>query len=686
MASPPEIPGDVILIESSDDEEFVKGRKRSRRSVARSPASSSGSSQSSAPSAKRMRRSSSTGPASNDATGSEEGEIGESRSSHTQEQTQQLGSHGGEQQAPDRREGALPLAEGQPAHAEKAQEANQGPALGGAGGPRGAQQGNEASDAAGGLESGVFMAEHPPIWHHGPASFKLPSLPQTRAGTWSSRIEDWVQLLTEGNADHAASVTPSLAVTAWSFYLENFSGLKSGKKKNARQAAKDALKTGALVKQLGTAHQSGPEGLKVKGAAGAASSAKTSEAERSPSEADGMAGVTSAKGAADSMSAKAAEATRVGSHSNGTASRGETKQVSPPSADDMDTMRKYFPSIDDVNNFCLSCACNGHTSANCPGLRCRFCHEGHRDIHCPTRQRCKKCRQLGHASSACTWKPGMALGGDELICAFCAATDHFEKECRVAWRGYRIEDVVVVNKVASIPVSCAICGKGDHYFSDCSKRRYPANPIFSLAYHARCTDPNSKLLSIVAASEAAAKERASGAATSALSASTRGHDGPNTIIHYSESDDTTDSELLGAETRPRKSATVTSRMRLSSNIQMPAGPTRGNRSRGGSNQRGQFRGQAAHGAQTRPAGAAAAAQAPARGRGGFSMGMGTSGGGRRGYMRGGGGGGGGYHSVPPPPGVSDAYTRGEHSGGSTRGGRGGRGGRGRGQGRGRGSY
>ncbi|KAJ6443247.1 DNA replication checkpoint mediator [Purpureocillium lavendulum] len=478
MASPAEVPGDVIVIDSSDEEEFVKGRKRARPSVPQSP-DSSDSSLSSVPSSKRLRLSS---PVRGDSSGSEEGEIGESTSS------QRSAKHGTETPRRGEQQQDTPVA-GVPEEALPASAPPQHSAAQQAAAPQPA-----ASDPPD-LPSGVFMPEDAHFWILDSLSFRLPVLPKTRAGSWPSRLKDWVLVFVDHNVEHSASLTPAHVVAAYSYYLDNHSGLKLSKRKNAKQAAKQAEESGALTKQLDMARASSASRQKPE--------ASTDPVKTSSLPVNGATGVAEA------------HPPQLMPLPNGADADPGMAPLSV-SAEQLALQRRYFPSAEDPSNVCLSCASEGHTSQNCPNA--------------------------------------YLTEEDGLACAYCSATDHLENHCLIKWRTFRAEPEAA-KKVANVPMSCAICGGKDHYFSDCSSRRYPANPSYTLAARDKCTDRESESLSIEDA--AAASRHGDGTATQGPDLRIRGHAGRNTIIHYSESDDT-DSEFLGNRLAAAKTPTAAS--------------------------------------------------------------------------------------------------------------------------------
>ena len=127
---------------------------------------------------------------------------------------------------------------------------------------------------------------------------------------------------------------------------------------------------------------------------------------------------------------------------------------------------RYFRGVDDASQYCVSCSGQGHKAKECPQLSCRFCkNAGHTSFWCPTIQRCIRCRQLGHSSTACTEK--LALTADEQSpCSFCGGA-HFEHDCSEVWRSYDPNNTTI-KKVKAIPAFCYTCGGEGHYGPECA--------------------------------------------------------------------------------------------------------------------------------------------------------------------------------------------------------------------------
>ncbi|CAN8105971.1 unnamed protein product [Discula destructiva] len=140
--------------------------------------------------------------------------------------------------------------------------------------------------------------------------------------------------------------------------------------------------------------------------------------------------------------------------------------VAPISQAELDQRHLYFPGIPDDATFCLTCAHLGHTTEDCPELICKFCQGAHFKYQCPTRQRCAKCKQLGHSKTACKEKLAMAPGEAAMECAICEGYDHTEMNCVQLYQIYRPQPGQV-KRVKQIPLFCYACGAAGHCGGNC---------------------------------------------------------------------------------------------------------------------------------------------------------------------------------------------------------------------------
>jgi len=199
--------------------------------------------------------------------------------------------------------------------------------------------------------------------------------------------------------------------------------------------------------------------------------------------------------------------------------------------EDAEHREKYFPGIGPNETFCHLCASRGHDATKCPEMICRFCHDPeHRSFSCPTRKRCTKCRQLGHAKKDCNEK--LALPQDEMECAFCESRDHVDASCHELWRSF-LFDSDTARKVRSLPVFCYCCGRQGHFGPDCGlnpeKMKESQWGPWSQANCDRYLDP--------ASSEVAIVEAGSGSAPSSERPDLGKSIVPNRHIFFEEADD-----------------------------------------------------------------------------------------------------------------------------------------------------
>ncbi|KJZ79586.1 hypothetical protein HIM_01055 [Hirsutella minnesotensis 3608] len=502
MTSPKQLPGDMIIIDSSEGDTSSPPSKRPRSEITTDAdtSSSAGASRKS----KKPRRSHAT-TSNSRFQGSEEGEVEESgqdlKASGKTLQSSSGDSSAVKSQAPE----------------QDSQEPGKGRDV--------------SATSTGDALPRVVMPDAPIVWLKDSSAFHLPTFTAKREGSWPARFKEWVQVFHHNNAENSRFITPALVTEAYTHYLDTYSGLKLGKRKSGKLAANQARSTGALAKQLETLCPS-------------SGSANVDDIHLQNND------TPMANGASNPSHAD--EAKRSSGHEKAT-SNGERL---PAGADQTAQQRKYFPSAAETSNVCLSCAREGHVVADCPHANCKFCGDrGHWDFCCPTKDRCASCRQFGHTKATCPEK--LKLTRDEgLACAFCDSADHLEDECTDFWRSFH-PDADTIKTVTNLPISCAICGARDHFLSDCRQRAYPPNPTWSLANHSRYVDPNCGRTAI---------ERLESSTGDVVRGPTRKMRGPSAKtanVHYSESDD---SDMDFLRNRITKKAKHGGQMRIANNI------------------------------------------------------------------------------------------------------------------------
>jgi protein AIR1/2 len=179
--------------------------------------------------------------------------------------------------------------------------------------------------------------------------------------------------------------------------------------------------------------------------------------------------------------------------------------------EDAEYREKYFPGIGPNETFCRMCASRSHDATRCPEMACRFCRAPeHQSFSCPTRLRCTKCRQLGHAKKDCSEK--LALPREEMECAFCGSRDHVDAFCHELWRSFSCGPDTA-RRVRSLPIFCYCCGHQGHYGPVCGLKpqRSKETPweTWSQANCDRYLDPASSEVAItgVPAGSAPSSER-----------------------------------------------------------------------------------------------------------------------------------------------------------------------------------
>lgn len=167
-------------------------------------------------------------------------------------------------------------------------------------------------------------------------------------------------------------------------------------------------------------------------------------------------------------------------------------ETSIPTEAALEQRHRYFPGVPDDAVFCLTCASYGHDAPDCPETTCRFCQQGHFSYSCPSRQRCAKCKQLGHTKASCKEKLSMAAGEGFMECAFCQAQDHQEEHCSEIWETYRPQ-VGHIKQVKSVPTFCYCCGAEGHFGTDCglADHKVPPSATWSNAGASLYVDPKS---------------------------------------------------------------------------------------------------------------------------------------------------------------------------------------------------
>ncbi|TDZ55023.1 Protein air1 [Colletotrichum trifolii] len=222
--------------------------------------------------------------------------------------------------------------------------------------------------------------------------------------------------------------------------------------------------------------------------------------------------------------------------------------------EDLAQQRKYFPGLAATEKVCVFCAAPGHTSSSCPKTACTFCQvPGHFYWNCPTRERCTKCRQLGHSQGQCKEKL-VHLDEEGMECAACGSTKHLENECEALWRSYKPRKSLI-KKVNALPAFCASCGRDSHYSSDCALRgELPRSATWSLGNRSLYLDKNAPdgPISNFASMPALPQLNIKG------SAAKRNH------IFYPDSDGSEDGEFIGKKVQPRAPI---GNIQMSSNIQ-----------------------------------------------------------------------------------------------------------------------
>ncbi|KAF7543241.1 hypothetical protein G7Z17_g10901 [Cylindrodendrum hubeiense] len=479
-------------------------------------------------------------------------------------------------------------------------------------------------------EPAVPVPTDAPVFQHNSLTFKLPHL-SAKEGSWVVRFNDWVRGFHGANSKLTHAITPALTQSAYLHYIDNFSALKPKKRRSAKQIAKEVESTGSLAallesiassnasRYLPTAQttngsqppqpskQAANEGARKRKSSRASSASMDTALNRaedpaSDSDVEYEPSLSKSERTGEAIPRASGSASLVpdAAHANGNSKsllpKGQesaaasttfqdgpimTKRNVPTGSVALEQQRRYFPSASDPTQMCLLCGRGTHLAANCSTLICSSCGSlEHPDLCCPSRERCNKCRQLGHRAVQCTEK--LALTKDEgLACGVCNSSDHLEKDCTQVWRSFHPE-AGTINKVVFIPASCSMCGSNTHFSADCKRRRGGdvPNPTWSVKNRDQYVDPDCGSSSI----EETGGGQENARTTRAPELKIRGHAARTTNIHYSSDD--SEVEFLGH--RPVKQRAPLGQIRMASNIQMPQNATsRNDRPPRGNNGRGQ---------------------------------------------------------------------------------------------------
>ncbi|KAF3807618.1 hypothetical protein GCG54_00012016 [Colletotrichum gloeosporioides] len=246
--------------------------------------------------------------------------------------------------------------------------------------------------------------------------------------------------------------------------------------------------------------------------------------------------------------------------------------------EDLAEQRRYFPGLPESERICIYCATPGHMSSACPKTACKFCdYEGHFSWNCPTRERCTKCRQLGHGKGQCTEKL-IHLDEEGMECATCGSQAHEDDDCEDLWRSYQPRRGAI-KKVNVLPAYCGACGTEGHYSSDCSLHaNKPRSKTWALKNRDLYFDKN--------ATEGPISNFAS--VPNAPQLQIKGASAARKHIFYADSDGSEEGEFLGQKVKPRAPP---GNISMSTNIQLGNfGGRGGPQSQPQQNGRGQQRG------------------------------------------------------------------------------------------------
>ncbi|KAK3373260.1 hypothetical protein B0T24DRAFT_254122 [Lasiosphaeria ovina] len=288
---------------------------------------------------------------------------------------------------------------------------------------------------------------------------------------WEARLEEWCQSLMNLNTDQDALRDWGIVKGAWCAWVEQQNFSKSLKVIAQKASVRGSIDPQKLLEMYLKAQATKPKKQAESGKAinGEGQSKDTSVAKSSEPKTK-----KSKKGKAAKESAPSKEAASKALPDKKVLTATEVVQDPPRNSEalgkasgfpDLAYMERYFPGLEPGAIFCVMCASHGHLADQCPEMACSFCRKpDHRARKCPTRQRCDKCKQLGHARKQCGESLSLAPG--EIECALCGSLDHTEGLCGEVWQSFKPNTDGVL-KVNALPIYCYRCGYEGHYGTEC---------------------------------------------------------------------------------------------------------------------------------------------------------------------------------------------------------------------------
>ncbi|KAF6839117.1 zinc knuckle domain-containing protein [Colletotrichum plurivorum] len=386
-------------------------------------------------------------------------------------------------------------------------------------------------------------------WEYGPGlAFWLPNkknILQTSKGqnsSWSDKFKSWCQSFTSRNIEQKELLTVDIVAAALLEYITKRA--KWSKKKQGSLAANEARKpetrndiAAALASLLKK------DGLLPAMSGGAGAEDSPFIVDDTNDDDDAM---ETGSNAAPSRAGTSAE--EEDDQSDDGTPEPENARPGPPvmsEAEDLAQQRLYFPGLSESEVVCVFCASLGHTSSSCPRTACKFCEQsepGHFSWNCPTRERCTKCRLLGHGKAKCTEKL-VHLDEEGMECAACGSKSHLEDSCESLWRSYRPRRDSV-KKVKPFPAYCAYCGAEGHYSSDCAIRGdQPRSQTWALKNRDLYVDKN--------APDGPISDFTSEPPKPQFNLQIKGSAAKRNHIFYPDSDGSEEGEFIGQKVKPR---------------------------------------------------------------------------------------------------------------------------------------
>ncbi|KAI1389467.1 uncharacterized protein F4822DRAFT_398450 [Hypoxylon trugodes] len=304
-------------------------------------------------------------------------------------------------------------------------------------------------------------------WKFPNLHFRMKKSTERSPSYWDDRLPQWIQAFLQQNAFISDRITAEVVLTGFREHLIRPNGplLNATRKRRnigrdlaEKTLAKTDLESLVLKTVSSFKEQKGTKGPKAK-------QSKSKKAEAKPTESILKEDNTTREHVAPINGSKPEHEPQKGIRLPVTSNGAMRIREVPDGDEELEQQRRFFPDAEDPSKYCLYCSGVGHRARDCPELTCQYCgSQEHSRFGCPLKQRCSKCRQLGHNGNTCDEKLALAVeeqGG----CAFCGA-EHAEDQCSERWRSFKLV-AELHKKVKDIPIFCYTCGASGHYGPEC---------------------------------------------------------------------------------------------------------------------------------------------------------------------------------------------------------------------------